>query len=444
MGDSVLKLFFILCSLCSMVTLQAFAGELSYEGYLRSPVGTNFSGGKEVQINNPGSQGNEFRLGNETPYAEAYFTEQILKKERPNASFFNSNLTFAFNPPLNVQYGDTTPTTDSIQVIQAFVRGGNVDGVVATYWAGKRFYRDIDIHMDDFYFFADMSGQGGGVEDIPLGPDATLAVAFLQYTYSYLNNTPNGLPTKQALDVRIKNWVLGQNNIVYLWAAQAYSAPGSGTSTSTGPVTYGASSGTVAGAKWRYALKEGFNDFAVIYGSGVMESLNMSADAYSSSTSILDSASRIRVAESFNQDFAAHFGLQAAAIYENLNRSDGSYSRWVSLGVRPVYYFTDHLHLIAQAGFSSIIDSSEAGTGGSRPGERTLTRVTLAPEVAIGRGLFQRPTIRAYVSYTSWNTANMDLANAHSLVGFMNSQGNTALNGKTGQGELGFEGEVWF
>jgi maltoporin len=440
--------FLKICSLLfGTLFLTAFhlnAAELSYEGYMRTPVGTNFSGGKEVQINNPGSQGNEFRLGNETPYAEAYFTEHVLKKEKPDDTFFNANLTFALNPPLNVQYGDTTPTTDNVQVIQAFVRGGNVDGIHATYWAGKRFYRDVDVHMDDFYFFADMSGQGGGVEDIPIGSSATLAVALLQYSYSYVTNAPNGLPSKQALDIRLKNWSWSDSDKLYLWFAEAYTAPGSAQDTNAGAVTYSACSGSALGAKWRRSFKDGFNDLAAIYGNAAMESLTLSADAYSNTASSLNNTNRWRIVESFNKDFEARFGVQAAVIYENLNRATGTSSRWWSVGLRPIYYFTDHLHLIAQAGYSIVTDNSEAGTGGSTPGDRTMTRLTLAPEVAIGKGLFQRPVIRSYISYTSWNNANMDLANTHSLVGFLNSQGNTALNGKTGQGEIGFEGEIWF
>jgi maltoporin len=38
----------------------------------------------------------------------------------------------------------------------------------ARYWAGKRFYRQDEVHINDFYFW-DMSGPGAGVEKVDIG-----------------------------------------------------------------------------------------------------------------------------------------------------------------------------------------------------------------------------------------------------------------------------------
>src|SRR5262249_39734797 len=129
---------------------HATAADLDYKIYGRAAVGTNAEGGKQIDLNNPGSQGNEFRLGNESSaYSEAYFTSRILKGASADDPFFDANLTFAYNPPMNSQYGDGSDNGDTIQVIQAYAKGGNFDDVHMSFWAGKRFYRDIDIHMDD-------------------------------------------------------------------------------------------------------------------------------------------------------------------------------------------------------------------------------------------------------------------------------------------------------
>ncbi len=45
------------------------------------------------------------------------------------------------------------------------------------FWAGNRFYRRHDVSVTDF-FFSNMSGGGGGVEDIAL-PVGKLALAWI-------------------------------------------------------------------------------------------------------------------------------------------------------------------------------------------------------------------------------------------------------------------------
>jgi maltoporin len=293
-----------------------------------------------------------------------------------------------------------------------------------------------------------MSGAGGGFEDLRLS-NGNLSIALLQYSNAYVQSAVAGYPSKQALDLRLRNFRLSQNNSLLLWFAEGYTNSGSGIDTSSGTplaVNYAATSGSAVGIRWRYDLFEGFNDFAVIYGNSVMESLTLNADAYSgvAANLNLNNTNRWRVVETLTKELSSKWAIHYALIYENLNRSLGSYTRWSSIGARPVYYFTDHIHLLVEGGFSDFLDSAETNSTGSNPGERTLARISIAPEIAIGRGFYQRPTVRAYISYSMWNDANKDLSNTHSLVSVENAQGLPALNGKNNQAEVGFEGEVWF
>ena len=106
------KLFFNLF-IFSILGNAAHALPIDWKLYMRTPAGTNAQGGKQFSLSNPGARGNEFRLGNETAYAEAYFTAHILPAASPDGEFFDANITFAYNPQMNSQYGDTmrTPTT---------------------------------------------------------------------------------------------------------------------------------------------------------------------------------------------------------------------------------------------------------------------------------------------------------------------------------------------
>jgi maltoporin len=79
--------------------------------------------------------------------------------------------------------------------------------------------------------------------------------------------------------------------------------------------------------------------------------------------------------------------------------------------------------------------------------DRTLERITIAPEIAIGKGIYQRPVIRFYVTENMWNDANKSTTNANSLVSKTrnaNSGATTELDGRNDIFQMGFEAEVWF
>ena len=90
-----------------VLSFNAQALPIDYKLYLRTPAGTNAQGGKQFNLSNPGTHGNEFRLGNETTYGEAYFNAHVLEAKEAGSEFFDANLTFAYNPQMNSQYGDT-------------------------------------------------------------------------------------------------------------------------------------------------------------------------------------------------------------------------------------------------------------------------------------------------------------------------------------------------
>ena len=426
--------------------VSAKAAELQYHGYMRGPVGTNSSGGKQVKLSNPGAQGNEFRLGNEEGYGEAFFVEHFADGKGEKLPYFDAHLGFAYNPPLNTQYGDTTPDGDRIQFVEAYVKGGYFDDLPMSFWAGKRFYRDGDIHMDDFFFFADMSGNGGGIEDYEVS-NGTLSAALLQYVDDRTLTGTTGKPAKQALDLRWRNFKISEKDSLEFWLAQGYTAPGKGVTAAPAstPVDYQAGSGTAGGIKWTQKYTSGLNDFAIVYGTGVMESLSLNSRAYAENDSIKQKK-RLRFVENYTTELNDKWAVQAAAIYEAVDTGAATNNKqtWTSIGIRPMYYFTDHFRMQAEVGHSIVKNDSEVSIGGVSAGPRTLTRVTLAPEVAFGKGYYTRPVIRFYVTHSMWNDANKDVANTGSMVSKLAATDAALLRDKNNETQTGFQAEVWF
>jgi hypothetical protein len=94
----------------------------------------------------------------------------------------------------------TFSSADSFHLREAFVQAGDLWRWLpgARIWAGERYYRRQDIHINDF-FSVDMSGYGAGVEDLELGV-GRLAIALIGSASDDVT-TGRGAYSKLNLDV---------------------------------------------------------------------------------------------------------------------------------------------------------------------------------------------------------------------------------------------------
>ena len=273
------------------------------------------------------------------------------------------------------------------------------------------------------------------------------SIAALQYSDNSVLRATNGLPSKQALDLRLKDFALGPEDILHAWLAEGYAGPGTGDKTARAPVDYVATNGTAVGLRYRHLVDGGYNDLAALYGTRVMQSLTLNDTAYVVDGTTNNQSTRLRLVEHWAAELSPRWALEASSFYE-LAHSGGTTSiknSWNNFGLRPIYYITEHYHLATEYGYSIVQNDGDVNNDGSLVGRRTLSRVTLAPEVALGSGLFTRPVIRAFVTYCAWNEANAARGvNTHSLIQNLNSLNTVALNGRLDTTQVGFEGEVWF
>ncbi|MHC4760531.1 MAG: carbohydrate porin, partial [Planctomycetota bacterium] len=127
-----------------------------FHGYLRSGFGIN-------------SHGNSM--------TETTFLSRMPEDILEEGVTFDTQIRLAYV----VDFDDSNNSDTDTSLREAFgiVRGVWKDIPQAAFWAGQRFYSRYDVHMNDFYY-RDMSGYGGGVEDIPIwNESAQLSVALL-------------------------------------------------------------------------------------------------------------------------------------------------------------------------------------------------------------------------------------------------------------------------
>ena len=181
--------------------LQQQAKTFEFHGYLRSGYGLDGAGGQQVAFEAPGA-GAKFRLGNEAEtYAELIFVNNWTNPMHdPSQPWIKTEPMVEANTNNAQNYSN--PNTDQFRFREAFVQIGNIfkNQPNAKFWAGERYYRRQHIEIDDFYPL-DMSGYGGGVEDLNVGV-GKVAIALLGGAIPQ-DITNHGTYSKGNIDARL-------------------------------------------------------------------------------------------------------------------------------------------------------------------------------------------------------------------------------------------------
>jgi maltoporin len=404
---------------------------LEYHGYFRSGFGMNGEGGKMEAFKAPGA-GAKYRLGNESDtYGEIGLTHNWLREDDPLASpYVRTTAMISYSTGENFSY-DSLNNRDQgndIALRQAFVEAGNVfrDSPDIRFWAGQRYYRRHDIHINDFYYL-DMSGYGGGVEDVPVGNFGKLALAWIGGSVDNYA-TDNGDVAKQNIDLRLYD-IKAPGGKLTLWfdysntkggeVRDVFKADGS-------EFHVQGSGGWAVGLIHRTEEEKlwgGYNEFSIQYGEGAAYNFASTLDA---SGPDLDEASRFRVTDHITIQPSKHFSAQLVGVYEDTSYGGPhSRERWASLGARPVYHFNDRFSVALEGGIDWT-DSDPLGADGH------LWKITLAPQLSRGGKFFSRPVLRAFITYAGWGDD------------FKGRVGGRAYENATEGWSYGLQAEAWW
>ena len=411
----------------------------------------NGEGGKMEAFKAPGA-GAKFRLGNEADtYGEIGLTNNWLRADNPTlAPYVRTTAMLSYSTGENFSYESLNNQAqgNDIALRQAFVEALTCSESApdVRFWAGQRYYRRHDIHINDFYYL-DMSGYGGGVEDVPLGKFAKLSLAWLGGSVDHYA-TDNGNVAKQNIDLRLSD-IKAPFGKVTLWFDYANTKGGevhdvfnpdgskfnveSSAGWAVGLIhrtneEEQASDGKGADGKGsapapKTGLWGGYNEFSIQYGSGAAYNFASTLDA---SGPDLDSASRFRVTDQITIQPSPHFAMQTIGIYEDTKYGGpNSDERWASLGARPVYFFNDRFSIALEAGVDWA-KSEPLGTDGH------LWKITLAPQISRGGKFFSRPVLRAFITYAKWSED------------FKGHVGGTAYENATDGLSYGLQAEAWW
>src|SRR5215510_4629741 len=405
-----------------MEKLEEQMKAFEFHGYLRSGFGLNSRGGQQVAFQAPGADA-KYRLGNEAEtYAELIFVNNWVNPEHDHdKAWIKTEVMVEANTSNSASYANFPDGigNDQFRFREAFVQAGNVfeSQPTAKFWAGERYYRRYQAHIDDFYVL-DMSGYGGGVEDLSVKV-GKLAVAFLAGARPDVT-TENGNYAKSNIDVRLYD-VKAPGGKLSGWFNFANAKGGTTPTGTVIPSSHGYAFGI---AHQRLEWKGGYNWFSVGYGTGAASNFSTSID---DPTPFLNNRKKLRIAEHLLLQTNDKFAIQPVFVYQRTqsgNPQEG-WGQWLSFGARPQYFFTDHLSVAFEAG----LDRTSSGSGQY---EGWLRKFTIAPQIGAGRRFFSRPVLRLFVTYASWSDG---------LRGFV---GGVPFHDKTSGFTFGVQTETWW
>lgn len=268
----------------------------------------------------------------------------------------------------------------------------------AAVWAGRRYYKRKDIHINDFYYesYSNFDGYGLGVEDIALG-FGKLSLAGFRERFNRVH----------TYDARIEDMPLAEN-----WTGEV-------------GLAFADARGDAAGDNG-FALRGHVqrNDFFGGYTKGSLMYSNGAAFGFSA-----DGAPDVGKDRSLRR--AQVHGLVPVAdrtelffvALHQVDDNDGDKSKWSSVGIRPHYALSDNFAIATEIGYDRVSDEG---------GSRDLLKGTLAGIYTFGQsGFWDRPQLRAYVTRGSWSD-----------VGAISKQ--AAYGTDTAGTSVGLQLETWF
>jgi len=393
-----------------------------FHGYFRSGYGHNSRGGQQVAFQAPGADA-KYRLGNEAEtYSELIFVNNWVNPQHDtDKAWIKTEFMIEANTSNSASYANFPGGigNDQFRLREAFIQVGNVleSQPGAKFWAGQRYYRRYQSHINDFYI-SDMSGYGGGVEDWNVGI-GKVSLAYLAGARPDII-TEAGNYAKNNIDVRLYD-VTAPGGKIGAWFNFARAKGGTAQGGTVIPTTNGYAFGI---GHQRLEWHGGYNWFSIQYGKGAASNFSTAID---DPTPFLKDSKRFRIVEHLLLQPNDKFAIQPVFIYQRTqsgNPQDG-WNRWVSIGARPQVFFTDHLSIAFEGGF----DHTRSGNGQY---DGWLRKFTIAPQIGAGRLFFSRPVLRVFATYGNWSN------------GFRGFVGGIPFQNKTNGFTYGVQAETWW
>lgn len=385
---------------------------LDINPYVRALGGFNSESGSAACYKLAGA-GSKYRLGNECEiYGELLLGQELTKLQ--DGAAFKANAMFSWFQPTADKRMATDRRAQAV-VKQIYLSAENLPALNGgRVWLGRRYYKREDIHITDFFYW-NPQGWGGGMEDIGVG-SIKLSYALLRKD----NEDQKDAATRH--DFQVRGIQVNPNGDLELGLSLI---PKSGHSAD-------GDSGWSMTVQHRQTkiLGDGWNKFAVQYGVGPGTGLGGTGPLTNTSD-----VRRLRVVEGVYAQITPQVGAMLTVVYQK-DKSNSTDQTWTSVGGRVTYGITEHIKLQAELGHDRVKPSGAEA--------RNLTKLTIAPTLAAGRGFMSRPELRLFYTYARWNDAARAAAEGSTDAAVASISSTGVFAGKNHGSTIGLQFEGWW
>lgn len=260
----------------------------------------------------------------------------------------------------------------------------------AAIWAGKRYYKRHDVHINDYYYW-DVSGPGAGIEDIDLG-FAKASVAWVRNTDGDWVYQGSGTGTNLAndtLDFRLAEIDVNPNGKLEL--GYDYGKANLTDEQERDPGYEDQKGHLVTLEHTQSNWFGGYNKLALQYGTdGIIGSSGRNSTGNSEGT-------MLRLVNQGVVGLSDNIEMMYVQIYEDRDFDNDSGQTWASFGVRPVYKWSDVMSTALEFGYDRVDPQADGES------TRDLKKITLAQQWSAGSSFWARPQIRVFATYAQWD-----------------------------------------
>lgn len=345
---------------------NVFGDRFEFGMYGRAGAAWTLSGvavnGRTMNLfNGPAQLGG--RLG-EGDYLEPTLQANIVKGEKEDALDIQAKLTlgmFTRTGSFISLLTNNASQTVEIEVFQAYAEAKNVFLPSLTFWGGVRQYRGTNIDIADYFYFNNLTGQGGGVKYKGLDVAWILQTAGSGGLYNAdVDVPPDGVLEQRQRSCFIAQYshILGPRESTIHGLAELHVLPAlKRVDTDTALPT---DHGFAAGVKYHLDLGDGkFNDMSVRFGSRIANGAAGGAPTYNTfgapdSNGTYEGGYGLELVEHFLWNFGQIFTLNAHASF-HLNKGGEGIAADKELdfaaNARGTIYAHDYFHLLAEVGY---------------------------------------------------------------------------------------------
>ncbi|MDW7691826.1 carbohydrate porin [Flammeovirgaceae bacterium SG7u.111] len=391
--------------------------------------------GRRLNLNNMGSIGGRMEEQDYLEFAAGYHMKPVVAGDSVQINIQLRTSVYSRSLSLFGRSSTSSAGGLTIALPEMYLEAKDIFRKGLNMWIGARLYRGPDLHMADYWYFNDHSGQGFGIEykknrfHMNFVSETDTSSNVPPYFYVNIKTGTPSLELRERVVMTYERDITPNkdNLITLLGEFHRLSDPGQTNIGDTLVIDYPADFGWVLGARHQRTLNGflpgSFNHFSVRYGKRIANGGDggnsqtfLTFGAPDFDTDDFERAYSWHIVEQVLLNLTKKFSLNAYGIYNQsrgaaptkgesetyFGRKVFNYKEDLTFGVKGVNYISDYFHWQTELHYSQRKDGEQDWY--------RMWKLSLVPTVAVRgeRSVWSRPHLRFIYSLARYNDLARD------------------------------------